>query len=175
MAVAVGSDDEPGCRSHGCYPDVLVFSEDNPQYVLLIGVLAVGAFLIMESHCYREYDAWRYRVRLLQRYFIADVSDPEHATDTDWREHLAENLRNPKIPISRRKSIAHRLVHVYLLLFTVLIGAWTLRITVFDPDSTWLETASISNIPGIVVVGIRLSTHVGTRRVVEVPSSNPRI
>jgi uncharacterized membrane protein len=108
----------------------------------------------MESHCYQEYDAWRYRVRLLQRYFIADVSDPEHTTDTDWREHLVENLRNPEIPISRRKSIAHRLVHIYLLLFTVLIGAWTLRITVFDPDNTWLETASISNIPGIVVVGI---------------------
>lgn len=128
-------------------------SEDNPHYVVLIGVLGVCAFLIIESQRYQEYDAWRYRVRVLQRQFVADTIDPNRASSVDWREQLADDLRNPTLVISRLRAIGHRLKRVYLFLLSVLIASWLLRISVFDPDQTWLETAGIANIPGTVVIG----------------------
>lgn len=128
-------------------------SENNPHYVLLIGALAVAAFLIIESQRYQEYDAWRYRVRLIQRHYIANITDRDQSPEPEWRDKLARDLREPTFEISRLRAITHRLKRVYLLLLTVLLAAWVLRITVFD-DSTWSEAASIANIPGVVIVAV---------------------
>lgn len=129
-------------------------SEDNPHYVVLIGVLGVFAFLVIESQRYQEYDAWRYRVRLMQRQLVADMLDPDSSQSVDWREQMADDLRNPTLVISRLQAVGHRLKRVYLFLLSVLIFAWVLRISVFDSGQTWLETARIADIPGLVVVGI---------------------
>lgn len=129
-------------------------SEDNPHYVLLIGVLGVVAFLVIESQRYQEYDAWRHRVRLLQRHFFADVTDPDGSSDSDWKEQLSDDLREPTLVIPRWRALGHRLKRVYLLLLTVLIASWLLRITVFEGDGTVLETASIGSLPGIGVIAV---------------------
>jgi len=132
-------------------------SQDNPHYILLVGFLGVGAFMIIEAQRYQEYDAWRHRVRLFQRYFLADVASPSADTQSDWRERLGSDLREPSLTISFWKALGHRLEHVYLLLFTVLMATWVLRITVFDADETWVQTASIGDISGpvvAVVVGV---------------------
>jgi len=134
-------------------------SEDNPHYMLLVAVLGVFVFLLIESQRYQEYDAWRYRVRILQRHFVADVADPEHASRSDWRQQLGEDLRSPTIPISRLKATAHRLRRVYLFLLTILVAAWLLRISIFDADRPWLQTAAIADIPGLVVVGAVLGLY----------------
>lgn len=39
-------------------------SLDNPHYVILVGVLAVGLFCLIEARRYRDYDVYRSRVRL---------------------------------------------------------------------------------------------------------------
>jgi uncharacterized membrane protein len=129
-------------------------SSDNPHYVVLIGVLGVLAFLIIESQRYQEYDAWRYRVRVMQRQFVADMIDSESSSRSNWRNELADDLRDPTLVIPRWRAIGHRLKRVYLFLLSVLIFAWLLRISVFDSEQTWLQTASIADIPGSVVVGI---------------------
>jgi uncharacterized membrane protein len=129
-------------------------SSDNPHYVVLIGVLGVIAFLIIESQRYQEYDAWRYRVRVMQRQFVADMIDSESSSSSNWRNELADDLRDPTLVIPRWRAIGHRLKRVYLFLLSVLIFAWLLRISVFDTKQTWLQTASITAIPGSVVVGI---------------------
>lgn len=129
-------------------------SSDNPHYVLLIGVLAVGSFLVIESQRYQEYDVWRNRVRILQRYLLAGVLAPGEAPDGDWRTDLASDLRHPEVSIPFRRAIGHRLKRVYFLLLTVLLSTWIARITVFQRGEPWLQTAAIGQIPGPVVVGI---------------------
>lgn len=129
-------------------------SPDNPHYVLLIGVLAIGAFLVIESQRYQEYDAWRNRVRLLQRHLLAGVLSPAETATGEWREQLASDLREPELRYPFWRSIAHRLTRVYFLLLSVLIAAWTARITVFQTDETWRQTAAIGEIPGTVVVAV---------------------
>nr|WP_255647715.1 DUF2270 domain-containing protein [Natrinema zhouii] len=40
---------------------------NRPHYILLLGLAALTAFLIMEAQRYRGYDLWRGRVRTLQK------------------------------------------------------------------------------------------------------------
>lgn len=128
-------------------------SPDNPHYVLLIGALAVGAFLLIESQRYQEYDAWRHRVRILQRGFFASVLAPSEDGRTDrWRADLGADLRDPTLSIPLWRAVAHRLQRTYLPLLSVLLAAWVLRISVFEADSPWQETASVATIPGPAVV-----------------------
>jgi uncharacterized membrane protein len=72
-------------------------STDNPHYVLLLGALGVLAFLTIESQRYQEYDAWRNRVRLMQRNLLADTTDPGQSIDEDWREQVGADLRRAKM------------------------------------------------------------------------------
>jgi uncharacterized membrane protein len=130
-------------------------SRDNPHYVLLLGALSVGAFLVIESQRYQEYDAWRYRVRLIQRNLQANLFAPEDGShEEDWRAQLGADLRKPELSYPRWRAIAHRLKRVYFFLLSVLIVAWGLRISVFDPGETWRQTARIAAVPGPVVVGL---------------------
>jgi len=60
-------------------------NESNPHYVLLIGNLAVGLFLVIEARRYRAYDMWRSRVRTLQRNVWALGLDPMREPTDGWR------------------------------------------------------------------------------------------
>jgi uncharacterized membrane protein len=127
-------------------------SPDNPHYVILIGVFGVVAFLVMEANRYREYDIWRKRVRTIQEQVFAALYDPGTPIDEDWRGTIATDLREPTFSISTWQAIAHRLRRAYLALVSLLLAAWVARITVFQADETWTETASILAGPGETVV-----------------------
>jgi uncharacterized membrane protein len=126
-------------------------SEANPHYVILIGNATVGMFLVIEARRYRAYDLWRSRVRSLQQHVWAVGLDPTiDLTDEDWRKQLACTYKTPQLKISTEEAIAHRLRRVYLPLFTVLNGAWLLRVTAFA-NSSWPESAAVGIIPGVYV------------------------
>lgn len=125
----------------------------NPHYVLLLGNLAVGLFLAVEARRYRAYDTWRSRVRTLQRNVFAVGLDPDRAPAPDWRERLAADYREPSLKITTEEAVAHRLRRVYLPLFTVLDGAWLLRVTAFGADP-WPASAVVGMFPGAVVTGL---------------------
>jgi uncharacterized membrane protein len=129
-------------------------SEDNPHYVILIGVFAVTAFLLIEAHRYREYDVWRQRVRVLQRHVFVPIFTGQPPNDEDWQADLGENLVAPTFSMSFREAVTHRLRRTFLALMLILLAAWIARITVFETDETWLESASIPGVSGAVVVGI---------------------
>ena len=128
-------------------------SQDNPHYVLLIGVFAVAAFLVMEANRYREYDVWRNRVRTIQEEAFAEQFDPSDSPETDWRTDLADQLRHPTFSMTFRRALAHRLRRIYLSLLLILLVSWVTRITVFEPNKQWHQTAAILGIPGEIVVG----------------------
>ncbi|KAB7513817.1 DUF2270 domain-containing protein [Halosegnis rubeus] len=125
-------------------------NESNPHYVLLIGNLAVGLFLVIEARRYRAYDMWRSRVRTLQRNVWALGLDPMREPTDGWRERLAEDYHQPTLKISAEEAIAHRLRRVYLPLFAILNGAWVVRVTAFS-SLPWPESAAIGMVSGAVV------------------------
>lgn len=129
-------------------------SPDNPHYIILVGIATLTVFLVIEARRYRGYDIWRSRVRTLQENVWAYGLDPAGGiANEDWRKHLGDDYRMPTIKITIEEAIAHRLRRIYLPLFVVLLGAWLVRITAFEPEP-WTETAAIGTIPGPVVVGL---------------------
>lgn len=133
----------------------------NPHYVLLIGNLAVGLFLVIEARRYRAYDMWRSRVRTLQRNVFAVGLDPTREPADDWRPRLAADYYQPALKISAEEAIAHRLRRVYLPLLAILNGAWVLRVTAFGP-AEWPASATVGVIPGTVVTGAVALVFAGT-------------
>jgi len=127
-------------------------SSDHPHYVILIGVFGLIVFLVMEANRYRQYDVWRTRVRALQSGLFADVFDPDSDGGTDWRSRLGAELRNPEFELSFLGALTHRLRRTYLALLLLLLLAWLARITLFRPDESWQETASLFIVPGPTVV-----------------------
>jgi uncharacterized membrane protein len=122
----------------------------NPHYVLLIGNLAVGLFLVVEARRYRAYDMWRTRVRALQRNVFAPGLDPTRAVEPRWRERLAADYHEPTLKITFEEGIAHRLRRVYLPLFAILDGAWVVRVSAFGTEP-WPASAAVGAVPGTLV------------------------
>ena len=134
-------------------------SESNPHYVLLAGIVTLGVFLGIEARRYRGYDLWRSRVRTLQQNVFAYGLDPSQGLeDPNWRVHLSNSYRRPRLRITRMEAIAHRLRRVYLPLITVLLGAWVVRITAFA-DIPLPASAAIGKLPGIVVIALVLLSY----------------
>lgn len=127
-------------------------SQDNPHYVLLIGMFAVTAFLLIEAHRYREYDIWRMRVQLLQKHVFVGVLSPQSSREADWQARLSESLSAPRFRVSFTYAVGHRLRRMYLALLSILSVAWVTRITAFRPNEPWRETAAVAGIGGEVVV-----------------------
>ncbi|XGI83920.1 DUF2270 domain-containing protein [Halorutilales archaeon Cl-col2-1] len=128
-------------------------SPDNPHYVLLGGIVAVLVFLVVEARRYRTYDVWRSRVRILEENVFANAIDPEGVENERWRALLSDDLREPAAKIPFVEALSRRLRRVYLPIITLLVGSWALRITAFTPENvSALESASVSRVPGTVVV-----------------------
>lgn len=130
-------------------------ARDNPHYILLIGALLVVLFLGVEAHRYRAYDVPRSRVRMLEEDLFAQLFDPDEGVErTDWRYLMSEDLREPAAKVSLRVAVARRLRRVYLPLVSILLAAWVVKITVFQPGIDPIGAAALPPIPGSVVVAV---------------------
>ncbi|WP_246999517.1 DUF2270 domain-containing protein [Halosolutus gelatinilyticus] len=128
--------------------------EDRPHYIILLGIAALGAFLFMEAQRYRAYDLWRGRVRILQKNVFAYGLDPSAGlADLEWRRKLSQDYRTPVIKITTEEAIAHRLRRIYLLLFTVMLGAWFIHVTAFS-STPWPQSAAIGPLSGVAMAGL---------------------
>jgi len=128
-------------------------NESRPHYVLLIGLVMLTVFLGIEVRRYRMYDVWRSRVRLLEENVFANALDPEGVEQSNWRELLSTDLREPTIKTPTVEAISRRLRRVYAPLLSVLIAAWIVRLTVFTPPERGVvATASVGAVPGRVVL-----------------------
>ncbi|ACM57555.1 DUF2270 domain-containing protein [Halorubrum lacusprofundi] len=128
-------------------------NESRPHYVLLIGLVMLTVFLSIEARRYRIYDVWRSRVRILEENVFANALDPEGVEQSNWRGLLSTDLRKPTIKTPAVEAVSRRLRRVYTPLFTVLIAAWIVRLTVFTPpESGVVATASVGAIPGLIIL-----------------------
>jgi uncharacterized membrane protein len=128
-------------------------SDSRPHYVLLVGIVMVTVFLGIEARRYRVYDIWRSRVRILEENVFSNALDPEGVEQTNWRELLSEDFREPTIKTPMSEALSRRLRRVYLALISVLAGAWLVRLTVFATSSTGpVDAAAVGVVPGEAVL-----------------------
>lgn len=135
-------------------------SQDNPHYLLLIAMLTIVLFLIIDTRRYRAYDVWRARVRVLEEDLFAPVFDPGDDPEHDsWRQEFARDLHRPALKVPLFEAVGRRMRRIYLPLLLVLLAAWIARVTVYTPDETVVETASVFGVPGTVVLGLVAVTY----------------
>ena len=139
---------------------------DVTAYLLLIGMVGVTLFALFDVRRYRAFDASRARVRVLEENLFANSLDPEEVPMAEWRSELAADLRTPTFKVSYWEALSRRLRKVYYPLYVLLGLAWVFRITVYTPEQTWVQTASVPGISGelvaVVVAAFFLVTTVFT-------------
>ncbi|SDJ39918.1 Uncharacterized membrane protein [Halovenus aranensis] len=128
-------------------------SDSRPHYILLVGVVMVTVFLGIEARRYRVYDIWRSRVRVMEENVFANALDSEGVEQTNWRELLSEDFREPKIKTPILEAISRRLQRIYFPLISVLLLAWVIRLTVFsNSGASVVQTAAVGAIAGEAVL-----------------------
>lgn len=136
-------------------------SESNPHYLLLVAMGGVLTFAVIEARRYRHYDVWRSRIRLLERFMLAEVYDASDRPGVgEWTKKMAEDLRRPTYKISFIRALHHRLRRIHLALLIILGLSWVARITSFqDGQLDIVEDAAVGEIAGdwvAVAIGLLL-------------------
>ncbi|WP_135302662.1 DUF2270 domain-containing protein [Haloarcula amylovorans] len=135
----------------------------NPHYLVLVGLVTLGAFLGIEAHRYRGFDVWRSRVRLIQQNVWAHGLDPrEDVDDGAWRRKLSADYYRPTLKVPFEEAVAHRLRRVYLALFSIVTAAWFIRVTSFAQSGPWPESARIGIVPGVVVTAVVVAAYLAS-------------
>lgn len=132
------------------------FSTDrSPHGVILVGIIMVSIFLVFEARRYRMYDVWRSRVRLLEENLFANALNPTGAKQPQWRDLLAEDLREPAIKVSYLEAVGRRLRRIYLYLLGILLVSWFVQLSLLAPSLAGIVPyAEVSIAPGEVVMAV---------------------
>jgi uncharacterized membrane protein len=148
-------------------------SPDSHHAVLLFAMLIVYVLLVIEARRYRFFHVYRCRVRMLERYYFAQLFTPTPgANPTQWLAEIAEDLRVPKFTISLRQAMARRLRRNYGWIFLLLLLAWCLKTTsallqprsdagVIRSSTEFMSNAAIPGIPGWIVLGCVVALYGG--------------
>ncbi|PYS90772.1 MAG: hypothetical protein DMF64_13945 [Acidobacteria bacterium] len=132
-------------------------SAANPHFVIPINSILVAFFLFMEARRYRYYEIWASRVRVLETGYFAPLLTGA-PTDTDWAQHLAEDLRTPRFTISEWEAVGRRLRRNYLWIFALLAASWNLKVYLHPKPAVnfdeFLSRAAIGFVPGELMVAL---------------------
>lgn len=128
----------------------------NPAAAFLFLMLCDYFFLYLEARRFVAYEASRYRVYLLERFFYGEVLGVE--ADARWVAHLLDALRNPSPTISRFGALGWRLRRNYLWIFVLVLLAWIGKLHVAGPP-TWdprelMARAGVGDVPDWLVVAL---------------------
>lgn len=145
----------------GAAAALLGFSFAHPEIhhsLFLFALAIVYILLFVEARRYRFYDAYDYRIRLLNQNFIYGVLtgrlDMEEGSF--WLAELASDLRYPQYKMDFIYALGRRLQANYIYLFAILLVGWLLKIKLHPvPATTWsqyLDQASLGAFPGWVTL-----------------------
>ena len=133
------------------------FSHPEIHHSLFFFALAiVYTLLLVEARRYRFFDAYEYRVRLMNQYFfyglLTDTFDM--AKDSFWVAELASDLRHPQYKVGFIYALGRRFKANYVYLFAIVLAAWLLKIKIHPTTArSWfdyLNQAALGEIPGWV-------------------------
>lgn len=106
-----------------------------PHLFFLFGLTIIYLLLFVEARRFRFYDAYEYRVRLMNQNMIYSVLsqntlplDPLDNEGLFWRAELASDLRFPQYKMSLIDAINKRLRANYIYLFLVMAAGWILKL-----------------------------------------------
>lgn len=100
-----------------------------PHYILLLCLALIGICMVIEARRYRHMLHSKWRVHVLEaNYFGHQVCPNEPVQDPAWKEHLAEDLRNPTLRTSLMMAFRLRLRRNYLLLVYFISAVWLTKI-----------------------------------------------
>jgi uncharacterized membrane protein len=134
---------------------VATFSLGNtaiPHAAFVFLMFVIAFFLVVEGRRFRVYEAARYRVLLLERYFYPEVLG--EANSGEWRSALVESLRTPYSypPVGRLAAIGWRLRRTYLSIYVAVLVTWVAKLEISSGPADDLVTAAhIGRLPGVVV------------------------
>ena len=131
-----------------------------PHSFFLFGMAIVYTLLLVEARRFRFYDAYEYRVRLLNQHYIYHVV--AHGTLSEdpgldgegvyWRAELASDLRYPQYKMSMPYALGRRIGANYIYLFAILLVGWLTKIKIHplaaESWEVYLEQASIGLFSG---------------------------
>jgi uncharacterized membrane protein len=128
----------------------------NPAAAFLFLMLCDYFFLHLEARRFVAYEASRYRVYLLERFFYGEVLGVEG--DSRWAIHLLDALRNPSPTISWFGALGWRLRRNYVWIFALVLLAWIGKLHLSGP-ATWSPAelaarAGVGEVPDWLVVGL---------------------
>lgn len=131
---------------------------DTPHILLLLSNLVVLAYLIIEGRRYRYFEVYRARVRMLEENFLIPVITRQlESPMTTWREMLAMDLDLPKYKTTLIEAVGFRLRRNYIAVFSILFGAWIVKLMVHPVaatsfDQVW-ERVGVGGINAWFIVG----------------------
>jgi uncharacterized membrane protein len=109
-------------------------------------------FLSVEARRFRVYEAARFRVLVLERYFYPEVLGD--AVPPHWVEALLDSLKSPfSYPsVGLLGALGWRLRRNYLWIYLAVLLTWVAKIEINgSPNPDFIDGAAIGAIPGIVV------------------------
>jgi uncharacterized membrane protein len=139
----------------------LGFGFSHPEFnhtFFLFGLAIVYILLFVETRRYRFFDAYEYRVRLLNQHFIYGILDGrlDVKPGAFWLAELASDLRYPQYKMSLAYALGRRLYANYIYLFAVLLAGWLMKIKLHPlPAHSWEEylgQAAIGGLSGWLVL-----------------------
>ena len=131
--------------------------------IMLLAMLLVTMVLNIEARRYRFFDAYRSRVRFLERNWHAQVFAPEPDANPDWLRELAADLRNPTFRLTWQQALSRRLRRHYGWMYCVLLLAWLLKTSsngrsqegsshLVSSFRQWVAQCQLAVLPGAVVI-----------------------
>jgi uncharacterized membrane protein len=108
-----------------------------------------GFFLLAEGRRFRAYEAARYRVLLMERYFYPEVMGER--TERDWQPALVEALRTPYSypPVGLLAAVGWRLRRNYLWIYAAVLLVWVAKLEISGGDL--VNAAAVGRVPGVAI------------------------
>lgn len=139
---------------------------DHSHFLLLLSNVVIFVFLLIEARRYRYFEVYRARVRMLEENFIQPIVTRRLDSPMKrWREEISGDLDKPKYKTTLWQAVGFRLRRNYLFIFTILMGAWIVKLGL-HPDiahsfgDLW-EHAAVGKIPPVVVMGAAALFYLG--------------
>jgi len=139
---------------------MLSFSFANAEtshILLLLSNFVIVSYLIIEGRRYRYFEVYRARVRMLEENFLLPVITRQLVSPMiNWRECVAQDLDSPKYKTKMLEAVGFRLRRNYWSIFTILLGAWVIKLIVHPREATSLadlwSRVGVGGIPGWAVL-----------------------
>jgi uncharacterized membrane protein len=133
------------------------FGEPNsPHLALILTMLLSVFFLYIEARRYRYYELWANRTRMMETDFFAAMLVPPFQPSVDWPFSLADNLVEPRFPITFWEALGRRYRRNYFWLLIFLAAAWFAKIgllpTVAGSWEEFCQRAAIGELDGRAVL-----------------------